>query len=121
MIDLQTAVGSLVTLLLSGGPDAAKDLVKGIAVKGADGLSKLWREIFAEKPETYPLADKVAATPQDAEAQQALRAVVEEMLKQRPEWLQQIQQNVATGDITAESGGVAAGVVSDSTITIKNR
>ena len=121
MINLQATVNSLMTLLLNGGTDAAIELFKGMVVNGAEAVSKIWRDIFSEKPESYPLADRVARNPEDPSARQELRALLEKMLAQRPELLEQVQQTIITGDIKADQGSVAAGVIQDSDVTIKNR
>jgi hypothetical protein len=88
MIAIQTAVSALLGLLATGGSEAAVEIFKGAVIKGAEGISKLWRDIFAHEPESYPLANQVARNPEDQVKQQQLRQLLEEALKNHPELLQ---------------------------------
>jgi hypothetical protein len=65
MLDLQTIVSSLMTLLLYGGADAAKELIKGVVVTNAVEASKTWHDLMLAAPATYPLADRTARDPND--------------------------------------------------------
>ena len=122
MMELSVVVDTLMKALTAGGASAATDLFKGAVLGGTKALSNLWRSIFAEQPEAYPLADKVVKDTQNAEAHQALRSLLEDFFKQNPERLQQVQQlNIQTGDIKAEPGGVAVGVSQNSHIQIINK
>lgn len=121
MIDPQTAIDALMTLLLNGGPDAAKSLFKGMVVNGAKSVSDTWQEIFSHQPESYPLADRVAQQSEDSAEMNKLRVLLEEVFAQRPELLAQLHQTVTIGDIKADKGSVAVGVAKDSLITITNK
>lgn len=120
MIDMQLAVGSLMTLLLDGGASAAKELIKGVAVKGAVTLSKVWQEILTDEPKAHALADRVAKEPDNASANQELRSLLEACLKARPELVQQAEHAINIGEITATDGGVAVGVMNGGQITVTN-
>lgn len=91
------------------------------AFQRAEAVSKIWRDIFSEKPESYPLADRVARDPEDSSAYEELRALLEKVPAQRPELLEQVQQRFIMGDMKADKGSVAAGVIQHSNVTIKNR
>ena len=121
MIEEQAALDSLMTVLADGGADAAKVLVKGAVINGAKAVSNAWRDIFSEDPESYPLANRVASNPDDTSAQEELKALVKELLEQRPELVEQVRQTITTGDIRADKGSVAVGVMSGSTVNITNK
>lgn len=119
MIDLQTIVSTLMNLLLYGGADAAKELFKDVVVGNAAEASNLWRELMVKEPRLYPLADQVAAAPDDAARRAELSALLESVLQAHPELLPTGDLRVTTGDIRADHG-VAAAVVNGH-ITIINR
>ena len=121
MVDVPVAVETLIKVLVAGGTSAATELFKGAVLNGAKSLSHLWRTIFADKPESRPLADTVAKDPQNAAAQQALCSLLEDFLKQNPSHLQQIQQSIHFGDVKAEGGSVVVGVLRDGNITVINK
>jgi hypothetical protein len=121
MIDLQTAVEALMTLVLSNGADAAKALFKGMVVKGAEQASEAWRRVFEREPEAYPLADRVARNPEDTAQAQALRDLLERVLAEHSELLPPGGLTVRTGDIQADRGSVGAGVIQGSTLHITNQ
>lgn len=111
MLDLQTVVGSLVTLLLVGGPDAAVELIKGSTVNAAVETSNLWRRIFTHEPDSYSLANRVAKDKQDETAQKQLRAFLESTFKAHPELLQGNHiEEINIHKVSAKNGGVAVGV-----------
>lgn len=120
MLDLQTIVSTLMTLLLYGGADAAKELINGAVVNGAVEASKTWRALMREEPETRPLADRVAQDPNDDTARAELQALLERVLTEHPELRPTGDITVTTGDIKADDGSVAAGVVTGN-ITINNK
>lgn len=120
MIDLQTIVSSLMTLLFYGGADAAKELIKGVVVNSATEASQAWRELMLAEPEVYLLADRVARAPEDDAAADELRATLERVLSEHPDLLPKGDITVTTGDITAEDGSVAAAVINGS-VKIKNQ
>jgi hypothetical protein len=119
MLDLQTIVSTLMTLLLYGGADAAKELINDVVVNGAVEASKTWRALMREEPEAYPLADRVAQDPNDDTARAELQALLERVLTEHPELWPQGDIRVTTGDITADHG--VAGAVITGTITINNK
>lgn len=121
MVDVPVAVEALMKVLVAGGTSAATELFKGAILKGAKSLSDIWRTIFADKPESYPLANTVAKDPQNAETQQALRSLLEDFLEQNPSHLRQIQQVIHIGDVKAESGSVSVGVNHGVNITTNNK
>lgn len=116
MVDLQTIVLSLMTLLLNGGADAAKELIKGAVVNNVTDISRTWQALMHEEPELYPLADRYARAPDDAAARDALKALLEQVLSANPDLLP------AGGftAISADHGSVAAREISHSTISITN-
>ncbi len=120
MIDLQTIVSSLMTLLLYGGADAAKDLIKGVVVNKATEASQAWRGLMLAEPDVYPLADRVAKAPGDTAAVEALRALLERVLTEHPGLVPKGDIAVTTGDLHAEGGSVAAAVVSGK-VSIENK
>ena len=120
MTELQTAVDTMMSLILAGGADAAKDLVKGQVLAGAAAVSRAWRALFGEAPDAYPLADRVAREPGNLEQAEALRALVTRVLTEHPELAQGLSVQVRTGDIQAAGGSVAAAVIHGSPITITN-
>ncbi len=104
------------TILLDGSPDVAKALFKGAVVNSDEAISNSWRNIFAERPESYVLAHQVAQDPQDTTARNRLQRLLAEVFEQLPELAQQIQpqqQTIVTGDIESRAGGVAIGVAQD--------
>lgn len=121
MIDLQTIVSTLMTLLLYGGADAAKELLKGVVVNNAVEASQAWRELMLAEPAVYPLADRVARAPEDDVAKVELRAALERVFAEHPELMPKGDLQVTTGDITADNGSLAAGMVTGSTVTIHNK
>jgi hypothetical protein len=121
MNELQIAVDALMGLILSGGAEAAKELVKGAVLNGAKELSDAWRALFGEAPETYPLADRLVRNPHDAALSAQLRELLGQMLRDHPELLPAGALAVRTGDIQAGQGSVAAAVIQGATINIGNR
>jgi hypothetical protein len=119
MLDLQTIVSTLMTLLLYGGADAAKELIKGVVVNGATEASKTWHELMLAAPEAYPLADRVARDPDDDAVATELRILLERVLEAHPELRPRGDISFTTGDITADHG-VAGGVITGN-ITINNK
>lgn len=117
MIDLQTAVGSMVTFLLSGGPEAINELIKGVVVGGAQDASDLWHQVFRKRPESKALAERLAHDPQDTDARTQIQQSLEHVFREHPELLQRAG-NIQI--IRADDGSVAAGEISGSTITINN-
>ncbi|WP_058555526.1 hypothetical protein [Thiohalocapsa sp. ML1] len=120
MLDLQTIVSTLMTLLLYGGADAAKELINGVVVNGATEASKTWRALMRKEPEAYPLADRVAQDPDNDAAASELRILLERVLTEHPELRPTGDITVTAGDIKADHGSVAAGVVTGN-ITINNK
>jgi hypothetical protein len=119
MLELQNAVGSMMEFLLNGGAAAAKDLLKGMVVKGAVDVSKLWHEVFQKDTKTKQLVDRLAQDPQDLSAQTELRALLEDMLRQHPGLRQQAQKVIkAKKTINAINGSVAAETINNTIITI---
>ena len=114
MIELQTAVATLMTLLMNGGPEAAEVLVKGMVLKGAKEASQLWKKVFEEAPEAPLLAGRVARGPCNVDDQQALERLLSKALSEHPEWWQ--GERIAMGNVTANNGGIAVGVAINSTI-----
>ena len=111
MIDIQTAVNSLMTLLLSGGAEAAIELSKNVVIGGVKDVSKLWRNIFSEQPESYPLANQVAKRPEDESLQQQLRVLLEKTLSEHPELIQDISiESINIDKVEAKNGSIAVGV-----------
>ena len=120
MIELQAAVDTMMTMIVSGGAEAAKELFTGMALSGAKEVSRAWHDLFAEAPDAYPLADRVARDPTDPDLEADLRALLERVLREHPELRPSVGQAVQTGDIRAEHGSVAAAVIQGSTLTIDN-
>ena len=120
MIEIQTAISSLLGLLETGGTEAAVDIIKGTVIKGAEGVCKLWRDIFASKPDSYPLADQVARNPKDQAKLRRLRHMLEETLQKHPELLQSNEiGTVNIKEVKAKNGGVAIGVNVGGQINLK--
>lgn len=119
MLDLQTIVSSLMTLLLYGGADAAKELIKGVVVNSATEASRTWHELMLAEPEVYPLADRVARAPADEAAAAALSATLERVLTAHPELMPKGDITVTVGSVSADRGSVAAGVI-EGHVTIDN-
>ena len=121
MIEIQTAVNALIGLLATGGSEAAVEIFKGAAVKGAEGIARLWRDIFTHEPESYPLANQVAKNPDDPAKQQQLRQLLEETLQNHPELLQSNEiGNINIKAVKAKNGGVAVGVNIGGQINLKD-
>lgn len=118
MLDLQTIVSTLMTLVLYGGADAAKELIKGVVVRNATEASRTWHELMLAEPEVYPLADRVARAPTDETAVAELRVTLERLLTEHPELVP--KGNVTVGDISADRGSVAAGVIGGN-VTMDNK
>ena len=121
MIELQTALDALMSLITDGGPEAAKVLFKGVVLNGAKQVSALWKSVFEEAPDAYPLADRVARNPDDGAQAGELRALVEKVLREHPALLPPGGIAVVTRDSEAKNGSVAAAVIKDSPIIINNR
>ena len=121
MIEIQTAVTALMGLLATGGSEAAVEIFKGAVVKGAEGIVKLWGDIFAHEPESYPLANQVAKNPDDQAKQQQLRQLLEETLNKHPELLQSNEiGNINIKEVKAKNGGIAVGVNIGGQINLKD-
>ncbi len=121
MIEIQTAVSALLGLLAKGGSEAAVEIFKGAVIKGAEGIAKLWRDIFAHEPESYSLANQVAKNPDDQAKQQQLRQLLEETFKKHPELLQSNEiGNIIIKEVKAKNGGVAVGVNIGGQINLKD-
>ena len=120
-MDWQTVAATLVVYLLDGGPEAAKEFMKGAVANSAAGLANAWKEIFGHRPESYPLADQLARDPKNEQLWQQLQTIVGEVLAQHPELMTpQVQDVISTGNVTAGDRSVAVGVAKNTTITMNN-
>ena len=123
MVDLQTAVSTLMEFALNDGDSAMKDLLKGVAVNSATGLVKVWQDIFAKDDNSKDLIIKL----QD-EDNPALRtdveAIISKVLEDNPHILKQMtlnQQNIDIKEVKAKKGGIAIGGMNDSKLKVINK
>lgn len=121
MVDLQNAVSTLMEFALNDADSAMKELLKGMAVNSATGLTKVWQDIFSKEECSKDLIIKL----QD-ENTPALRlgveAIIGKVLEDNPQILEKIslhQQNIEIKKVEATSGGIAIGVMIDSKASIK--
>ncbi|MEJ1295991.1 MAG: hypothetical protein RPU64_16050 [Candidatus Sedimenticola sp. (ex Thyasira tokunagai)] len=113
MIEVQTAIDELMKAMMSGGANAVTDIVKGGVIGGWEKTTELWKQIFSANEEAKLLADRAVRAPDDQSAQEALRKLLMEVLKQHPELHPGI-------NISADHGSVAAEEITNTTITINN-
>jgi len=116
IMDISTAVGTLVTYFTMGGNDAAIELIKGIAVNSSLKLVELKDELLGE-PEVIQAVEEFQQNPVDTNLKSQLENILNTALEQHPAFQQGIQ---VQGDINAEKGSVAAAVIQNSTIKITN-
>ena len=118
LIDIPTTVSALVSFFTMGGTAAALDIAKGVlgnvAIKINDFI-KLKDELL----QMQDVAEQIKAmreNPQDNDMQEQLKEMLTQKLEQHPTF----QQNVEVhGDIKADNGSVAGGVISGN-VTINN-
>ena len=118
LIDIPTVVNALVSFFTMGGTAAALDIAKGVlgnvAIKINDFI-KLKDELL----QMQDVAEQIKAmreNPQDNDMQEQLKEMLTQKLEQHPTF----QQNVEVhGDIKADNGSVAGGVISGN-VTINN-
>ena len=118
LIDIPTIISTLVTFFATGGSDAAIEAIKGITVNGAMKLAELKDELLG-KQEVIQAVEEYQQHPLDITFKTQLEDILAQALEQHPALMQQTAVRVE-GDIKADKGSVAAGVISGGEIKIDN-
>jgi hypothetical protein len=118
LIDIQTVCATLITLLTAGGSNAAIELLKGMTTNGALKLKELQEQLSC-KQEVIQAVEQCQQYPDDTRFRTQLEGVLIEELKQHTTLVQEIAPDIK-GNIKADRGSVAAGVISGGNITTNN-
>ncbi len=118
LVDIPVVVSTLITFFTLGGGDAAINLIKGITVNGAVKLFDLMEDLTGQPPVNQAV-EAYQQNFMDIQLKSQLEEVLQKALEQHPTFQQQTSVQVQ-GDIKAEKGSVAAGVISGGEVKITN-
>ena len=111
LIDISTAVHALVSFFALGGTAAAKELAEKLLTNISMKVADFWK-LKDELLQMQDVAEQIRAfqkNPQHPDLQAQLTALLTQKLEQHPSFQQKVE---VQGDIKADRGGVAAGVIS---------
>lgn len=124
MVDLQTAVSSLMEFAFSGGEGAMQELLKGTVVNSATGLTKVWQDIFDKESSSKDLVVQLQTDNSNKALQLGLKAIITQVLTENPEILEREKasfnlQNIRVDNVKAKDGGIAIGVMTGGEVKAK--
>ncbi len=118
LIDISTAVHALVSFFALGGTAAAKELAEKLLTNVSIKVADFWK-LKDELLQMQDVAEQIRAfqkNPQHPDLQAQLTALLTQKLEQHPSFQQKV---VVQGDIKADRGSVAVGIVNGK-INIRN-
>ncbi len=111
LIDILTAVHALVSFFALGGTAAAKELAEKLLTNISMKVADFWK-LKDELLQMQDVAEQIRAfqkNPQHPDLQAQLTALLAQKLEQHPSFQQKVE---VQGDIKADRGSVAAGIIS---------
>lgn len=111
LIDIPTVVHVLVSFFALGGTAAAKELAEKLLTNVSMKVADFWK-LKDELLQMQDVAEQIRAfqkNPQHPDLQTQLTALLTQKLEQHPSFQQKVE---VQGDIKADRGSVAAGIIS---------